>query len=332
MEILDNYNDNAEVLPYFYHRSYSHFMKSEENKSIFFIKDDETNTMCCKLWKNKFLKVIQPVYPPLNNFGERLSADKEKAFLNDFISFVENKRIAHRIIQPENFAIFRVAPSKTISTPFGTYFIDLQKKTEEELFKDLHSKHRNVILNAEKKGIVLKYGKEVIEDFYSLYEQTMQRSAMYYQPKDYFKNFYKHLSKNSICGVAYFNDIPQGALFMPFTKFGSFYLYGASAEKIQINGAINYLHWNTIKLLKKQNVKRYDFVGARLSDVSGTKLHGIQQFKERFGATLEKGYLWKKDVNALKCNLFDNMLSAKLKLKGLKTPLDIIDQERKKII
>jgi aminoglycoside 3-N-acetyltransferase len=90
---------------------------------------------------------------------------------------------------------------------------------------------------------------------------------------------------------------------------------------------MNYLHWNTIKLLKLKGVKRYDFVGARLSDVSGTKLEGIQQFKERFGAELEEGFLWKMNLNKFDIFVFDFLIYAKHKANNLNPPIDIIESE-----
>ena len=241
--------------------------------------------------------------------------------------FLLEKKMAHRITQPENFAIFKSVPRYSISSPFGTYYVNLENYTEEELFEKLHSKHRNVIRNAEKHNVVIKYGKECIDDFYLLYKQTMKRSNMFCQDISYFFDFYAYLNSSIICGVAYYNDSPQGGIFMPYTKFGAFYLYGSSAEKIEINGSINYLHWNTIKLLKQKGIKRYDFVGARLSDVSGTKLEGIQQFKKRFGAELEEGFLWKKDLDVFDCLVFDELIQFRYKLKKERPLLDIIDEE-----
>ncbi|MHB8262055.1 MAG: lipid II:glycine glycyltransferase FemX [Bacteroidia bacterium] len=323
--------ENSQIYPYFYLKEYIYFIKNEESKDVLFFTDELENTITCKTWKNKFLKLIQPTYPPLSKRGERLSEQQEQDFLNKWVEFLSENKLTHRISQPENFAIFKTIPNHSVYAPFGTYYLNLEKKTEDELFKNLHTKHRNVIKNAEKNKVELKYGKECINDFYSLYKQTMKRANMYCQDISYFNNFYNSLAENSICGVAYYNSIPQGGLFMPYTKFGAFYLYGSSAEKVEINGAITYLHWNTIKLLKQKGVKRYDFVGARLSDVSGTKLKGIQQFKERFGAELENGFLWKKDLDKLTCNLFDSLVILKLRLKNQKPPMDIIEQEREKV-
>ncbi|MGZ3866679.1 MAG: peptidoglycan bridge formation glycyltransferase FemA/FemB family protein [Bacteroidia bacterium] len=273
---------------------------------------------------------MQTLYPPLNKDGERLNESDEKEFLNRFVTFVKKKNIAQRITQPENQAIFKTVPDNSTYAEFGTYYLDLNKYTIEELFSNIHAKHRNVIRNAEKKDVIIKYGKEVLSDFYELYRETMERSNMYCQSFSYFTNLYDSLPDNIICGVAYFNNVPQGGLFIPFTEFAAFYLFGASAAKVNVNGAINYLHWNTIKLLKEKNVKRYDFVGARLSDVSGTKLEGIQLFKQRFGAELDKGYLWKENINKFDCLVFDVFVYSKHKINKLIPPKDIIDEEIEK--
>ena len=320
-------NDKKEIFPYFYHPAFEKVTSICEQKQLIIVFDDKANSMVLKLWKNKFLNLIQPIFPPLSKNAVRLLPEEETSFLNKITAFVKEKKLGDRITQPENFAIFHSQPNSSTAAPFGTYFLDLGTKTEEELFTGLHSKHRNVIRNAERQGVTIKYGSVLIDDFYSLYKQTMHRSNMYCQSLSYFKEFYKQLPYNTLCGVAYYNEKPEGALFMPYTNFGAFYLYGASAEKTQINGSVNYLHWTTIKMFKTKGVKRYDFVEALLSDVSGTKLEGIHQFKERFGANLEKGLLWKKDINNLTCSLFDNLVTLKLRLKNQKVPLDIIDQE-----
>src|ERR1035437_9718299 len=331
MRIFDiNKLPDPDRFPYFFFKEYVFFRKETENKNIMYFADKAGNIMPIKIWRNKFIKLAQPIYPPLNREGKRLSEKEEQYFLNKFIEYVKEKKLAHRITQPENFAIFHSVPRNSVYVPFGTYFLDLEKHSEEELFKNLHSKNRNVIRNAEKNNIVLKYGEECIDDFFLLYKLTMKRSNMFCLDISYFKRFYMHLPQNTICGVAYHNHIPQGGLFIPFTQFGAFYLYGSSAEKIEVNGAINYLHWNTIKALKAIGVKRYDFVGARLSDVSGTKLAGIQQFKERFGAELEKGFLWKQDIQTLESAVFDEISLFRYKLKNVSPLLDIIDEELKK--
>lgn len=332
MKIFDiNTIENVQLYPYFYFKEYVSFIRNVEKKDVIFFEDKFGNTVACKMWINKFLKLIQLTYPPLNKDGENLDKSQEDNFLNEWILFIKSNGMAHRIVQPENFAIFKSTPKYSIYAPFGTYYINLEKYTEVELFANLHSKNRNVIKNAERKSVFLKYGKECINDFYDLYKETMKRSNMFYQDISFFMDFYSNLNPYVICGVAYYEGIAQGALFIPYTKFGAFYLYGASKEKMETTGAVNYLHWDTMKFLKRIGVKRYDFVGARLSDVSKTKLEGIQKFKRRFGAELEKGYLWKMDLSKRECNFYDLLLNVKMKIGGKKAFLDIIDQENRKL-
>ncbi len=46
-----------------------------------------------------------------------------------------------------------------IAAPYGTYIIDLTQP-EETLWSNLHSKHRNVVRNAMKKGVEIRSGME----------------------------------------------------------------------------------------------------------------------------------------------------------------------------
>ena len=216
-----------------------------------------------------------------------------------------------------------------MAAPFGTYELDL-RLTEDELWKGLHSKHRNVIRNAEKKGGEVRSGIEEVNTFYQLYVETMNRNGMFFEPLSYFKELVDIWNKHIYCAVVYSNGEPQGAVFVPYSNEGAYYVYGASAEKITLTGAVNYLHYQLILELKERGVNKYDFVGARLSDVSGTRLEGIQKFKSRFGGALKEGLIWKMDINPSKCRIYDIALKTKLKLKGLENKGDIIDQERRK--
>ncbi len=281
------------------------------------------------LKKNYFLQVCQFLFYPLK-FNKRLPETDEKNILEICVNYFKEQRCIDRIIPPSNYVIFKAVPDKSIFCEFGTYDINLEMPVET-IWNNIHSKHKNVIRNAEKNNVQISYGKNTLNDFYQLYQKTMIRSNMYCESKNHFSELMDKFSNNIICGVAYVNGNPVGGLFIPYSQYGAYYTHGASADTTIVNGAINYLHWNTMKVLKEKGVLRYDFVGARLSDVSGTKLSGIQQFKYRFGANLEKGFLWKKDLNILRCFIYDKLLLFKTIVKGTIYPLDIIDQERNKL-
>jgi len=297
-------------------------------KIFYFVSDDIILPFIVR--KNYFLKQCQCVFYPLRN-NNRLDAHQEELFLNEFIEVIKEKSIADRIVQPLNHVIFRAFPKNAITCKFGSYYIDLSL-SEEQIWSGIHSKHKNVIRNAEKNKVKILSGIDVIDDFYSLYVSTMKRSNMHFEPLSFFKNIFSLHSQFILCNVVYVDDIPVGGVFVPFTNYAAFYVYGASADKTIVNGAINYLHWDLIKLLKGKGIRFYDFVGARLSDVSNTRLYGIQKFKVRFGAQLENGYLWKYDISVMKCLFYELLFKVKLVIKNANYPFDIIDQERRKKI
>ncbi|HYX07012.1 MAG TPA: peptidoglycan bridge formation glycyltransferase FemA/FemB family protein, partial [Bacteroidales bacterium] len=144
----------------------------------------------------------------------------------------------------------------------------------------------------------------------------------------HFERLYEFLTEDHIhCSVAYINKISVGAQLTVFTNYGGYVLYAASASRISVAGAIKYMQWENIRLLKKKGVKRFDFVGTRLSNVSGTKLEGIQRFKKGFGCELESGYLWKIDLDRNISRVRDELLMLKMKMLHKTNKKDIIDQE-----
>jgi Acetyltransferase (GNAT) domain len=298
--------------------------------SLFHFSGDVNGYIPVIIKDAKIIKTLKFLFNPVNDLGQSFSAEIESQILDEFISFLKTEGIADRIMQPLNWVLFQSSPINAIKVPFGSYRIDLTVG-EEEVWKGLHTKHRNVIRNAEKKGGTIKVGSDQLDVFYELYEATMGRSNMYCEPKSFFEELNSTCNENIYLAVVYHGDMPIGAVCVPYTSYGAFYVYGASADRITLTGAINFLHFEMIKFLISKEVKMYDFVGARLSNISGTKFEGIQKFKARFGGELQEGELWKMDLNAVKCKVYDSALKMKLKLKGIKSGGDIIDQEILKI-
>jgi hypothetical protein len=321
-----------ESLPFVFLQGYASFLDQVRGGEWrLFASNDGHVLMPARIFKSRFMKLVQILHAPLEQ-GVRLTKEHEKEFLDEWIRYIDMEGIADRVVQPPTHVTFKVEPEQTISCGFGSYYLALDEKSESDLFAGMHGKHRNVIRNAEKKGVEIKFGSGELTNFYKLYQNTMKKAGMFCEPLSYFEKLRDCMTeKNLLCGVAYFNNEPQGALVMPFSEFGAYYVYGASSEKIQVNGAMNFLHWLAILYMKEQSVKRYDFVGARLSNVAGTKLGGIQQFKERFGAGLEKGVLWKKDIRIWKCKIYDLLIALSFLIKGISLKGDIIDQELKKM-
>jgi hypothetical protein len=312
--------------PIFFSKSYAQFLKTQENQLVLVYDETLHAVMPIKLWKSKVLTYITCLYAPLNS-GMRLEADKEKLFLDQFIQFVKSKKIADRISAPENFAIFQMAPSESVSAPFGTYKVVLHPNSFSKVFANFQARYRSAINNAKNQGIEIRYGKLMLNDFYHLHQVTMNRTKMYIHDIAYFENYFNTMPENVHLAVAYYQNEAVGALLNVYNQYASYYLYGCSSSNTYASGAIKYLHSDAMEKLIEKKVSYYDFVGARLSDVSGTKLQGIQDFKSRFGSELFKGLLWKHDINQFRCNAADQLFNLRRKLKGNKKNMDIIDQE-----
>ena len=251
--------------------------------------------------------------------GNQLTRDEEVCFLNDCISKLKKCQVDF-CTQPVNHAIFQGYPNGSKYTPFGSYILDLTR-SEDDLWKGMHNKHRNVILNAKKKGVIIEfYSADSINVAYEIILSTMRRSNMDMLPRIKFSQIIESLDTNVCIAIALHEGMPMGCGVFPFSLFGAYYLYGGSTES-PLLGSMNLLHWEVIKYFKKLGVKQYDFVGARLKPRPGTRLEGIQRFKQRFGATMQTGYLWKIPIT-YKYYIYAIILKLKTGWKG-----DIIDQE-----
>jgi hypothetical protein len=321
---------NVESLPYTFLSSYKNFAKNNYGSEIIIaLEEKEGIFIALSRHKSKFIVNAQLLSEPFTMNGV-LDPVGQKSFYEELIRAMKEQNIADRIITPQNFVVLGAVPGNSYSCNFGSYVVNLLP-SKEDLYAAVNPKHRNKISKAERAGVQVKTGREQLPVFYSLYNETMKRSNMYCEPFSFFESLYTNLGEgNCICSVVYHNDQPQGGLLAPFTRYCCYYVYGASSAVITESGSINFLHWKTMLLMKEAGVRAYDFVGARLSDVSNTKLEGIQSFKERFGGTLKRGYLFKADINSTKCSLFDSLLAVSNKVKGRKKFKDIIDQEIEK--
>jgi hypothetical protein len=279
--------------------------------------------------RRRFLRVATFLGVPADARGKRLTPEAEQAALDRIVDHLRRNRIADRISQPANWCLFRAAPQGAQTAHFGTYILDLQQ-SPEALWAGIHPKHRNMIRGGEKAGVRVLAGPDRVEDFHRLYLATMARNAMAAEPLAFFQALAAAPGLAVHCAVAYDGDVPLGAVFVPYSGHGGFYVHGATADVMTIKGANTFLHHHTLLALRDKGAACYDMVGARLSDVSGTRLAGIQTFKARFGGPLHEGLLWKIDLNKPRCLAYDGLLAARMRLRGQTPTRDIIDQENRK--
>ena len=252
------------------------------------------------------------------------SSEQEQVFLDRLIPFVKESFKIDFILSQHVNALFSIVPPRSQYCLFGSYILDLSL-TEDDIWAKMHSKHRNVIRKAEKDGVIITCGDDNKEECIKLVQNTLLRQGIAPINDNVFSNL------GNVKYVDYWlatlnNGIEGGAIIYWYPNCGAYYMYGGSGEKPH-TGSMNLLQWNVIKKMKENNVKFYDFMGARINPEVGSKYEGIQRFKERFGGELKKGYLWKYSLNDFKYWLYRLLVFVYSKghFHG-----DIIDQERKR--
>ncbi len=332
MQLL-NYTEHAASLdlisrdfPFSFQKSYAAFIE-RTGASLFILKKDALMAPVV-LKKSKFLRLLQFQFKPLGTGARELSAAEEQRFLEEAVSYISTHQLAHRIVQPANFALFSKVPPGSRFAPYGSYVINLKGLSDEAILAGMQARYRTAVRAAQKLNPEIRMGKEELKAFWELHKATMDRTRMYAESYKELKELSDTSDHSILIANCYINGELQGGVYIAWSGYGAYYLHGASGNSPLSDGAIKYLHYWCMCYLKQQGAERYDFVGARLSDVSGTKLEGIQNFKKRFGSELKVGYLWKKDISPFVCAAYDSLLLLKLTLKGSKPPKDIIDQER----
>lgn len=251
-----------------------------------------------------------------------LELAQEQAFLAAAVQYLRSIGV-HLIIPAATNAIFRTYPKGAIAAPYGTLFVDLTE-SEEKLWKNLHSKHRNVIRNAQRQSVLIRSGREYADIAYKLIRDTFRRSYMRYMSRVSFDRMLAGLGEYVKVMVAEHNGIVQGCAVIPFSRACAYYSYGGTDPQRPLTGALNLLQWEAMLELKRLGVKRYDFCGIRINPEPQSKQGGLYMFKERFGARLMQGYMWKQYLRPL--GSFAYRAGIRLSRRG-----DIVDQERKRL-
>lgn len=252
-----------------------------------------------------------------------------KTFLDDVCIYLRDVVKVQWINQTSAASFFMDYPMGSKHIPFGSHVIDLSL-SEEDLWKNVHSKHRNVIKKAEKDGVVIECGRtqKLVEDYHNIDIDTWNRSNRVAATENHWKNLMEKMGDNCVIYIAYLDGEPQSGAFLYYNMQMCYYMYGANKNNPHI-GSGNLLQWKAILDMKERGIKKYSFVGCRINEDENSKYHGIQRFKERFGGELIQGYMFKIDFNPLMRKLFNMAVTLRdfMSTHRLVPFSDVIDQE-----
>ncbi|WP_034060366.1 peptidoglycan bridge formation glycyltransferase FemA/FemB family protein [Lacinutrix jangbogonensis] len=317
IEILRDIDDSK--FPVFAKKS---FLKSRSNEYGWF-RDENNNIL-------PFIIDKKLIFRRLIFTNEIISLDKtltnktEIKYLNDLIEFIKSNLNVDCISKAQSNAVFNAVPENSISVPWGSYVKPINLP-DDELMLSIVSKTRNMVRKATKDNV------EVVEassyDLWHLMNETFKRQGeeLIAPSLEYVKKITQELGANMLVLKAVKNCETQGVIGVPFNNETAYYLFGGSVPKPS-PGALNLLHFETMKLLRDKGVQNYDFVGARINPAKKSKYYNIQKFKTSFNPILKEGFAFKVIVNPFKYKLMNLSINILLLLKGKKYLGDPIDQ------
>ncbi len=253
--------------------------------------------------------------------GSEFGLEEERQFLNEVVRFFRKEK-ADVIIPATTNTIFRTYPENCKAAPYGTLVVDLTQP-EDVLWQNVHSKHKNVIRNATKKGVEIRGGLDYLDNCHALIHDTFARSSMGFMPQDAFVRLVTGLGEQVRVLVALHEGKLQACAVIPFSLHSAYYVYGGTAPR-PLSGASNLLQWEAMRLFRSLGVKRYDFCGVRIDPKEGSKQASLVMYKERFGSKLVQGYMWKCQLSRLKGAAYN--VAVRLLRGG-----DIVDKEAGKL-
>jgi len=136
---------------------------------------DEKNSLCFILPFIIKKKLIFKYLVAVNETIIIKEEHREKEFLNAVVKKLKGEY--DFIIQPTTNCVFRSFPDGAISAPFGSYILDLQID-ENILWKNIHTKHKNVIRRALREGVEIKEGLVYFDEVYDLIAYTLKKNGI----------------------------------------------------------------------------------------------------------------------------------------------------------
>ena len=164
-------------------------------------------------------------------------------------------------------------------------FVDLTK-SEEELWKDVHSKRRNEIRRAKKEGTVfsIENNIESLKESYEILKEVYNNSKLPLVDFSFFKNLFD-ISNERIglkIFVAKFESKIIGCLLALVYKQTVYNFYAGSMMKYYKKYPNDLIPWEIFIWAKHDGYKIFDFGGVGKPNVP----YGVRDYKKKFGGKL----------------------------------------------
>jgi peptidoglycan pentaglycine glycine transferase (the first glycine) len=171
--------------------------------------------------------------------------------------------------------------------PRFVFRLNVEGKTEDEVFAMFQSKTRYNVRVAQKHNIEVKVmDKAALAEFVPIMCDTGTRDGFATRPIEYFEGLLDAFGPHARLYMAYFEGIPVAGTIA--IQYGDkvWYLYGASSNAYR-NMMPNYLlQWEMIRWAVETNCRIYDFRGVSGDLSPENPLYGLYRFKKGFNGDL----------------------------------------------
>lgn len=317
MHIIESISEISQEqnFPIFFWDKWKTVEEKLHHKQWFLCADDEGNVVAFTVYTMKFFKKADYLYVPLDRNGERLSVEKEKMFLDEFHKYLKREKYADVIFPPSHVVVFNAIPSKALWFKFGIMACDLTQDIDA-LFKNTKPNTRNEIRKAESYGVETKFVKEFVDDFYSIFQSTVNQKKFAAPPKEYFMEMSEILGNNINVGVAYLNGAIESSEFSVIDNKNIYVMYAGTSFTPQYKGSNKYLIWNLFKYCKSQGIEKLLYGGYRYGLQENDSLYYVQKFKKHLGVEVIDGFHFIKVINPIKYAVVNFAMKCKSLLTG----------------
>ena len=172
---------------------------------LFYYNDNSLRGIYVYMKRNTTIEGVYDSITPYGYGGFLLEGDDSeenmKALWKSYVEKMKSENVV------DNFVRYHPVLANAVPMKICSDVIDLGKTvsmdltSEEVIWKNIHSKNRNMIRKAEKNGIVIKHGQglELFDDFIKIYNATMDKDnaePYYYFKPEFYKSIHEDLKDN----------------------------------------------------------------------------------------------------------------------------------------
>lgn len=181
------------------------FIHGDGDPHLFYYNENSLRGIYVYMKRKTAIEGVYDSITPYGYGGFLLEGDETEENIKSLWKAYVEKMKSENIV--DNFVRYHPVLANAIPMKVCSDVIDLGKtvsmdlSSEDVIWKNIHSKNRNMIRKAEKNGIVIKHGQglELFDDFIKIYNATMDKDnaePYYYFKPEFYKSIHEDLKDN----------------------------------------------------------------------------------------------------------------------------------------